>query len=125
MSDSNEEILKESKNNKQNNNNNSAKPVNKSQEKQNVKPQQPQVAKPEVKNVQPQENKNANVAQNQPKEEKPVNFIPTQVKKLEGPKILDKILQKPSEFSPNIFHEIFVEKTVCLAKQRAPGFAKN
>ena len=89
---------KNNKNNKQNNNN-SAKPVNKPQEKQNVKPQQPQVAKPEVKNVQPQENKNANVAQNQPKEEKPVNFIPTQVKKLEGPKILDKI-ELPTERKP-------------------------
>ena len=90
---------KDNKNNKQNNNNNnSAKPVNKPQEKQNVKPQQPQVAKPEVKNAQPQENKNANVAQ-KPKEEKPINFIPTQVKKLEGPKILDKI-ELPTERKP-------------------------
>ncbi len=90
---------KDNKNNKHNNNNNSVKPVNKPQEKQNVKPQQPQVAKPEVKAVQPQENKNANVAQNQPKEEKPINFIPTQVKKLEGPKILDKI-ELPTERKP-------------------------
>ena len=89
---------KNNKNNKQNNNN-SAKPVNKPQEKQNFKPQQPQVAKPEVKNVQPQENQNTNVAQNQPKEEKPINFIPTQVKKLEGPKILDKI-ELPTERKP-------------------------
>ncbi|MBO5847787.1 MAG: translation initiation factor IF-2 [Bacteroidales bacterium] len=95
---------KKSKDNKKdnknkNNNNNSAKPANKPQEKQNVKPQQPQAAKPEVKNVQQQENKNANVAQNKPKEEKPVNFIPTQVKKLEGPKILDKI-ELPTERKP-------------------------
>ena len=91
---------KDNKNNKQNNNNNnSVKPANKPQEKQNVKPQQPQVAKPEVKPVQPQDNKNANVAQNQPKEEKPINFIPTQVKKLEGPKILDKI-ELPTERKP-------------------------
>ena len=91
---------KDNKNNKQNNNNNnSAKPVNKPQEKQNVKPQQPQVAKPEVKTAQTQESTNANVAQNQPKEEKPINFIPTQVKKLEGPKILDKI-ELPTERKP-------------------------
>ena len=91
---------KDNKINKQNNNNNnSARPANKPQEKQNVKPQQPQVAKPEVKPVQPQDNKNANVAQNQPKEEKPINFIPTQVKKLEGPKILDKI-ELPTERKP-------------------------
>ena len=89
---------KDNKNNKHNNNN-SVKPANKPQEKQNVKPQQPQVAKPEVKPVQPQDNKNANVAQNQPKEEKPINFIPTQVKKLEGPKILDKI-ELPTERKP-------------------------
>ena len=91
MEDQKSKDKKDNKNNKHNNNNNSVKPVNKPQEKQNVKPQQPQVAKPEVKPVQPQDNKNANVAQNQPKEEKPINFIPTQVKKLEGPKILDKI----------------------------------
>ena len=91
---------KDNKNNKQNNNNNnSAKPVNKPQEKQNIKPQQPQVAKPEVKTAQTQESTNANVAQNQPKEEKPINFIPTQVKKLEGPKILDKI-ELPTERKP-------------------------
>ena len=89
---------KDNKNNK-NNNNNSAKPANKPQDKQNVKPQQPQAAKPEVKNVQQQENKNANAAQNKPKEEKPINFIPTQVKKLEGPKILDKI-ELPTERKP-------------------------
>ena len=91
---------KDNKNNKQNNNNNnSAKPVNKPQEKQNIKPQQPQVAKPEAKTAQTQESTNANVAQNQPKEEKPINFIPTQVKKLEGPKILDKI-ELPTERKP-------------------------
>ncbi len=91
---------KDNRNNKHNNNNNSAKPANKPQDKQNVKPQQQQIAKPEVKNVQQQENKNTNVAQNNtPKEEKPVNFIPTQVKKLEGPKILDKI-ELPTERKP-------------------------
>lgn len=89
---------KDNKKNKNNNNNNSAKPVNKPQEKQNVKPQQPQAAKPEVKNVQ-QEKPKADVAQNKPKEEKPINFIPTQVKKLEGPKILDKI-ELPTERKP-------------------------
>ena len=90
---------KDKKDNKNNKNNNPAKPANKPQDKQNVKPQQPQVAKPEVKNVQQQENKNANAAQNKPKEEKPINFIPTQVKKLEGPKILDKI-ELPTERKP-------------------------
>ncbi len=93
---------KDNKNNKHNNNNNNnnpVKPVIKPQEKQNVKPQQPQVAKPEVKTAQSQESQNANVAQNQPKEEKPINFIPTQVKKLEGPKILDKI-ELPTERKP-------------------------
>ncbi len=37
--------------------------------------------------------------QTQGQEQKPVNFIPTQVKKLEGPKILDKI-ELPSERKP-------------------------
>ena len=109
---------KNNKNNKQNNNNNSAKPVNKPQEKQNVKPQQPQVAKPEVKNVQPQENKNANVAQNKPKEEKPVNFIPTQVKKLEGPKILDKI-ELPTERKPK------AKQPVASSGDDSKGFNKD
>ena len=109
---------KNNKNNKQNNNNNSAKPVNKPQEKQNVKPQQPQVAKPEVKNVQPQENKNTNVAQNQPKEEKPINFIPTQVKKLEGPKILDKI-ELPTERKPK------AKQPVATSGDDSKGFNKD
>ncbi|MBR5781371.1 MAG: translation initiation factor IF-2 [Bacteroidales bacterium] len=109
---------KNNKNNKQNNNNNSAKPVNKPQEKQNVKPQQPQVAKPEVKTAQPQENKNANVAQNQPKEEKPVNFIPTQVKKLEGPKILDKI-ELPTERKPK------AKQPVASSGDDSKGFNKD
>ena len=108
---------KNNKNNKQNNNN-SAKPVNKPQEKQNVKPQQPQVAKPEVKNVQPQENKNVNVAQNKPKEEKPVNFIPTQVKKLEGPKILDKI-ELPTERKPK------AKQPVASSGDDTKGFNKD
>ena len=108
---------KNNKNNKQNNNN-SAKPVNKPQEKQNVKPQQPQVAKPEVKNVQQQENKNVNVAQNKPKEEKPVNFIPTQVKKLEGPKILDKI-ELPTERKPK------AKQPVASSGDDTKGFNKD
>ena len=98
---------KNNKNNKQNQN--VAKPQNNKQQpdKHNVKPQQ-QNNKPENKNIQ-QANKNVstnndqsqNTTQNsdkeqQNKEAKPINFIPTQVKKLEGPKILDKI-ELPTE----------------------------
>ena len=98
---------KNNKNNKQNQN--VAKPQNNKQQpdKHNVKPQQ-QNNKPENKNIQ-QANKNVstnndqsqNITQNsdkeqQNKEAKPINFIPTQVKKLEGPKILDKI-ELPTE----------------------------
>ena len=111
---------KDNKNNKNNNNNNSAKPANKPQEKQNVKPQQnqqTQVVKPEVKDVQ-QDNKNANVAQNKPKEEKPVNFIPTQVKKLEGPKILDKI-ELPTERKPK------AKQPVASSGDDSKGFGKD
>lgn len=90
--------------NKQNNNNtnNSSKPANnnnnnKRQDKTNApKPQQP-ASKPEVKSA-PAEN-NVKAEEQKPKEEKPVNFIPTQVKKLEGPKILDKI-ELPVERKP-------------------------
>jgi len=98
---------KNNKNNKQNQN--VAKPQNNKQQpdKHNVKPQQ-QNNKPENKNIQ-QANKNVstnndqsqNTTQNsdkeqQNKEAKPINFIPTQVKKLEGTKILDKI-ELPTE----------------------------
>ena len=88
---------KDKKNNKDNRQNqNTAKNNN---DKQNAKPQQ-QVNKVEAKNEQP--SKNNAVVQEQAQvssESKPSNFIPTQVKKLEGPKILDKI-ELPSERKP-------------------------
>ena len=96
---------KKDKNKQNNSNNNSSKPVNnnnnnnnnKRQEKNNNPKPQQQISKPEVK-VAPVENKN-NTEDQKPKEAKPVNFIPTQVKKLEGPKILDKI-ELPVERKP-------------------------
>ncbi|MBQ8222700.1 MAG: translation initiation factor IF-2 [Bacteroidales bacterium] len=94
------------KKDKNKNNNNSQKPANNNNANNNNKRQdknnnpksqvQQQLNKPEVKNA-TVENKNAETQK--PKEEKPVNFIPTQVKKLEGPKILDKI-ELPVERKP-------------------------
>ncbi len=59
--------------------------------------EQQQLNKPEM-SVTKVENKNAS-SHNQATEEKQVNFIPTQFKKLEGPKIIDKI-ELPSERKP-------------------------
>ena len=59
--------------------------------------EQQQTNKPEI-SVEKAENKTV-VTQNKTTEEKQVNFIPTQFKKLEGPKIIDKI-ELPSERKP-------------------------
>ena len=59
--------------------------------------EQQQTNKPEI-SVEKAENKTV-VTQNKATEEKQVNFIPTQFKKLEGPKIIDKI-ELPSERKP-------------------------
>lgn len=93
---------KDKKDNKQNQN--IGKPANKqNNDKQNIK-QGPTINKPENKPVQQQVNKNNVAAQTQNSEQeitddRPSNFIPTQVKKLEGPKIVDKI-ELPTERKP-------------------------
>ena len=80
-----------------NNNNNNSINNNKRQDKKNNPTPQQTVSKPEVKPATVENNTKAE--EQKPKEEKPVNFIPTQVKKLEGPKILDKI-ELPVERKP-------------------------
>ena len=56
--------------------------------------------------------------QTQGQEQKPVNFIPTQVKKLEGPKILDKI-ELPSERKPK------AKQPVASSGDDNKGFGKD
>ncbi len=56
--------------------------------------------------------------QTQSQEQKPVNFIPTQVKKLEGPKILDKI-ELPSERKPK------AKQPVATSGDDNKGFGKD
>ena len=56
--------------------------------------------------------------QSQGQEQKPVNFIPTQVKKLEGPKILDKI-ELPSERKPK------AKQPVASSGDDNKGFGKD
>ena len=57
-------------------------------------------------------------SQGQSQEQKPVNFIPTQVKKLEGPKILDKI-ELPSERKPK------AKQPVASSGDDNKGFGKD
>ena len=57
-------------------------------------------------------------AQTQTQEQKPINFIPTQVKKLEGPKILDKI-ELPTERKPK------AKQPVASSGDDNKGFGKD
>ena len=83
-----------------------------------------QVAKPAVPSqTQNQAQTQAQVqvqtqTQTQGQEQKPVNFIPTQVKKLEGPKILDKI-ELPSERKPK------AKQPVASSGDDNKGFGKD
>ena len=83
-----------------------------------------QVAKPAVPSqTQNQTQTQAQVqvqtqTQTQGQEQKPVNFIPTQVKKLEGPKILDKI-ELPSERKPK------AKQPVASSGDDNKGFGKD
>ncbi len=97
---------KDKKNKKSNDNKHQTADKGQKQNQQPLaKPQQPaaKVQQPATNNQQSKPNvQNQTQSQNQGQaqaESKPVNFIPTQFKKLEGPKIIDKI-ELPSERKP-------------------------
>ena len=81
-----------------------------------------QVAKPAVPSQTQNQTQTQAQVQTQPQtqgqEQKPVNFIPTQVKKLEGPKILDKI-ELPSERKPK------AKQPVASSGDDNKGFGKD
>ena len=108
---------KDKKDNKQKNSDNRQQTTD-NRPQQQVKPAVQAQAQAQVQSQSQNQGQNQVQAQTQGQEQKPVNFIRTEVKKLEGPKILDKI-ELPTERKPK------AKQPVASSGDDSKGFGKD